>query len=272
MSPTVVAAQRSRINLALGADGGLEMESQEHARGGSQTNTVVQADGGGEVVAAILADRGPEATPRDIREAVATIGAQLGENLQALSVHLGNADRIYAYLSERTQLITGVQEQVAAIQQELQGVQNFVRGLPQDVQTVREQCEGKLDGLAERFEQRLQAESRAMAGLGQKLAATTQTLEDKAAKIANLEITVAALIRDASKMATVETAIGELNQKGTELAAKVEELGQHGRSLKRLTVLTSATALILAVAVAMQMLGGWPAVVRYVAQWTSSSI
>lgn len=248
------------------------MESHEHTNGNSQTDAVDHANGGGEIVAAVLAERSPEATPGDIREAVATIGAQLGENLQALSVHLGNADRIYAYLSERTQLITGVQEQVAAIQQELQGVQDFVRGLPQKMQTVRQQCEEKLDGLAERFEQRLQTETQAVAGLGQKHAATTQTLDDKARQISHLEISVAALIRDASKMATVETAIGELNQKGTELAKTVEELSQRSRSLKRLTVLTSATALILAVAFAMQMLGGWPVVARYVALSTSSLI
>ena len=248
------------------------MESYEHTNGSGHANTASHADGGGAIVAAILADHGPEATPGDIREAVATIGAQLGENLQALSVHLGNADRIYAYLSERTQLITGVQEQVAAIQQELQGVQSFVRGLPQEVQMVRQQCEGKVDGVAERFEQRLQSEAQTVSGLGQKLAATTQTLDDKAGQISHLEISVAALIRDASKMATVETAIAELNQKNGELAATVEELGQRSRSLKRLTVLTSATALILAVVVGMQMLGGWPAVARYVALWMPSSI
>lgn len=248
------------------------MESYEHANDGSQPDAVEHANGGGEIVAAILADHGPDGSPGDISEAVASIGSQLSENLKALSAHLGNADRIFTYLSERTQLITSVQEQVAAIQQELQCVQNFVRGLPQDVQTVREQCEGKVDGVAERFEQRLQSEAQTVAGLGQKLAATTQTLEDKAGQISNLEISVAALIRDASKMATVETAIGELNQKGTDLAATVAELGQRSQSLKRLTILTSATAFILAMVVAMQMLGGWPAVARYVALWTSSPI
>jgi chromosome segregation ATPase len=241
------------------------MESYDHTNGGSQTDTASHVDGSSEIVAAIHSDGDTHAAPSDLKEAVASIGVRLNENLQALSIHLGNADRLY---DERAQQIAGMQDQVVAIQQELQGVQNFVRGLPQEIQTGRQQCEGKLQGL----EQLLVSGAQTVAGIGQQLAATTQTLDDKAGQISHLEISVAALIRDASKMATVETAIGELNQKGTELAATVEELGQRSRSLKRLTVLTSATALILAVVVGMQMLGGWPAVARYVALWTSSLI
>lgn len=240
------------------------MDSLEHLNGGSQGGGAGHADGTGEIVAAIHAD-GELHPASNLQDTAELIGARLHENLRALSSHLGMVDRFY---QERAQQIAALQDQVSGIEQELQNVQNFVRGLPQDVQTVREQCDGKLQSLEQSLSsgaQTVAGLAQQVTGLGEQLGTTSRTLDDKAGQISSLEISVAALIRDASKMATVETAIAELNQKGGELATTVEDLVQRSRSLRRLTVLTSATALILAVIVGVQMLGGWPAVARYVA-------
>src|SRR5689334_12415314 len=108
-------------------DGGLPMEGYEHTNGGE---TDAASHAGGEIVAAIHADGNGHAAAIDLKDAVAAIGVRLNENLQALSVHLDDANRTY---DARVRQIAGMQDQLAAIQQELQGVQDYVRGLPQDI-------------------------------------------------------------------------------------------------------------------------------------------
>jgi chromosome segregation ATPase len=177
-----------------------------------------------------------EGVPSEIKNAVAQIGVKISENLQALSTHLGDADRLVSYLNERTQLITDIQQQVTALQRELQGIQEVVGRLPQE---LRQHCDGRVDSLGERLD------------------ATAQTLNEKSEQVSKLDVSVAGLIRDSSAMTTtLETTTAGLNEKDTELAARIDALDKRGRSLKWATIVIALAVVALAAFIGMQMPGG----------------
>ncbi len=253
------------------------MDQQAPAEGGTQSSAANPPN-----------DNGPGA-PKELRHAVAAVGSRLNEDLQALAVHLGNADRMFEEWDARVQAqIAGYQQQFDATQKELKLVQSVVRGLPQQWQAAQQECEAQLNTLKAQYEARLetlkqqweaqlqqldqrqQAHERSMAAIGEQAATTARTLDEKVALVSKMESSVVGLIRDIGRLTSNETAIEELNKKNADLQAAVRELHRNGRHANRLSLVNSVAALLLAGLVGLQMLGGWPAVVNYVALWMPS--
>lgn len=222
--------------------------------------------------------------PQELKQAVSSVGTRLNEDLQALAVHLGNADRMFADWQSRVQeQVSGYRHEFEATQKELRLVQSVVRSLPQQWQAAQQESEAQFkaltgeyearfdalrqqcDGQLQSFDQRQQADAKTMAGIGEQAATTARTVDDRAGVVAKLETSVVGLIRDINRISSSETAIEELNKKNADLQASIRDLRRDGRTSNRLSLLNSFVAILLAGLVGLQMAGGWPVVANYVA-------
>jgi len=205
-------------------------------------------------------------TPAEFKSSVAAIEAELNGNLQALSAHVSNAERVqretlgrldalftdwgqrlrgeYAGVQQQydgvrrqydqvLQQLDGIQRRYDGVQQQFKGVQHQHDGIRQEFEAVRQFAQG----LAQRLEA-TQQQCQVVLGLEPQFQGHAQTIQAFEQRLAGNAAQFAALAEsieeEGRRRSNVEISIGELSQEIAKLkTAEIVRLNEEVETLRR---------------------------------------